>query len=659
MESIRNNTIDGDSSSGSPKDIHSLIRNQKCFLKDKGLCNPELVVNTSTLQSETTFVKKNAIRRFDSMLKKKMALARSCKDGNGPLSSTVAAPSIADKLNQEKWPVKVCNPRAGTKAQKRLQTGLQCQGRINASLFDILEESGEDSETSNSSYSSSNSSEHTEIFCQRFLYISSANSKQLEGFPLLLPPHSRDFKSDLESGARNSLPTIKTEVFKLVKLANPVIWTYVLEFFPSIVSMTLVGHLKSPLTKQYLDGVALSTMVLNLTAIGIGFGLATAMDTLCSQAYGAKKAKKLGIYLQSGLIVLGVTYLPVFLLNWYTEALLVAIGQPAQVAAFAGRFSQILLPGIPALYVYELFKKVLQAQHVVLPMVYIAVISNLVNVFLGGYLTFYTSCGFDGTAIARLVSDLVLPFSLIPYFYQHPYVLAKWWPGWHVHEAMQHVSIVLELGLPGAAMLLLEWMSFEIMAALVGLLPHSIMAITVHSVLVNVSTFAFNFFLGISVAANVLVGTYLGSNKPQHARMASMLGMVLAVLFSVVLAVVIVATRYLIPAIFINDTVSIASSGHAILYLMPYQLCDALNAVMQGVLRGTGRLSLGATINLFSYFVLGLPLGTYFAFSMGMGVPGFWAGLTIGIVFGCVVSFVKICETDWNGMADDARVRTS
>ncbi|KAI9982559.1 hypothetical protein PInf_008524 [Phytophthora infestans] len=595
-------------------------------------------------------------------------------------SSTVDLPGDATswKSNVEKWNLETLSPRVGSRIKKQFN-GPNRQACSKATLHFGSEESGDDSETSSSSYSSSSSNSPTSAVAIRIRSSSFSAADRWEAqvqqakthksrnvaeeLPLL--QYTRDSETDIESGIlleeeeTDTLPEIKTEILKLITLANPVIFTYVLEFFPALVSMTLVGHLDSPLTKQYLDGVALSTMVLNLTAIGVGFGLATAMDTLCSQAYGAGKPKKLGIYLQSGLIVLGVVMIPVFFINWYTEALLLMIGQHAQVAAFAGRFSQILLPGIPAMYVYEMLKKVMQAQNVVLPMVYIAVISNVLNLVLGVYLTFYTSLGFDGTAIARLLSEMALPLCLIPYFLRNPHIPAEWWPGWRTKEALNHLGIFLKLGIPGAVMLLFEWVSFEIMAAVIGWLPDSVVAISVHSVLVNVSTFAYNFFLGISVAANVLVGTYLGRNKPHHAKMASTLGMMLSITLSAALVVIIIATRYYIPEIFINDAVSIELAGHAMLFLMPYQMCDAVNAVMQGVLRGTGRLSLGAYINLVAYFVLGLPIGAYLAFGMDMGVEGMWLGLTGGIFFGCVVSFVKICETDWKGMADDARVRTS
>ncbi|CAH0520206.1 unnamed protein product [Peronospora belbahrii] len=576
-----------------------------------------------------------------------------------------------------KWPI--LNPRGATRINKNQTTCPNRSSCLKANVPFGLEESGDDPETSTNSYSSSCSS-HSSMNAVAIPMCSSSLSvgdrwelqhallkqSRKAGEHSLLHSYPQGLKTDIESDCllkveieSDAHPDIKTEVRKLFALAYPVTFTYVLEFFPQLVSMTLVGHLDSPLTKQYLDGVALSTMCMNLTAIGIGFGLATAMDTLCSQAYGAGKPKKLGIYFQSGLIVLGLAMIPVFIINWYTEAFLVMTGQPAQVAKFAGRFSRILLPGIPAVYVYEMVKKVMQAQNVVLPMVHIAVISNLVNLLLGIYLTFFTSLGFDSAAIARLLSEVVLPLCLIPYFMWNPHIPAEWWPGWQAKQAVHHLGTFLRLGLPGAAMMLLEWWSFEIMAAFVGWLPSSVVAISVHSVLVSVSTFAFNFFLGISVAANVLVGNYLGSNKPHHANMASTVGMILSVSLSAVIAIIIIATRYLIPKIFINDAVSIGMAEHALLFLMPYQMCDAINAVMQGVFRGTGRLLLGTYINLLAYFVIGLPFGVYLAFRMDMGVEGMWLGLTAGIFFGCVVSFIKICETNWKSMADAARVLTS
>jgi MATE family multidrug resistance protein len=50
-----------------------------------------------------------------------------------------------------------------------------------------------------------------------------------------------------------------------------------------------LGHLPDP---EALGAGTLSTMYLNITGNTVGMGLATAMDTLCSQAYGAGDKKQ-------------------------------------------------------------------------------------------------------------------------------------------------------------------------------------------------------------------------------------------------------------------------------------------------------------------------------------------------------------------------------
>jgi MATE family multidrug resistance protein len=80
---------------------------------------------------------------------------------------------------------------------------------------------------------------------------------------------------------------------------------------------------------------------------------------------------------------------------------------------------------------------------------------------------------------------------------------------------------------------------------------------------------------------------------------------------------------------------------------------------MQGVFRGTGRNVLGAYINLFAYFAIGLPFGLYLAFPLAYGVEGLWLGLTAGIFVGCIMSIYKIYNTNWEDMTDAARIRTS
>nr|CCA22348.1 Multidrug/Oligosaccharidyllipid/Polysaccharide (MOP) Flippase Superfamily putative [Albugo laibachii Nc14] len=458
-----------------------------------------------------------------------------------------------------------------------------------------------------------------------------------------------------------ALSTVSTrfELYKLIQLASPITFTYILESLPAIISLLLVSHMPCTPTQEYLDGVALSTMFINLTAITFGFGLATAMDTLCSQAFGANQCLKMGVYLQTGMLLLGCMLLPIVLVNYYTAECLMWLGQPPNIALLAGQFSRLSLPGIPCLYLYELVKKLLQAQNIVKPMVSIAILSNVVHITLGVYLTQCTALGFAGAAIARTVASAFLLFALGPYFWSCPQLIKTWWPGWDLRLAVREIGPFLKLGIPGMMMILMEWWSFEIMAIIVGVLPNSVAAISVHSIMVNISTLTFNIYLGISVACNVRVGNCMGANMPRHAKMVANLSLALSLAVSIVMAGLIFVFRTFLSQAFITEPATVDLLYHALLLLLPYQLSDAVNAVLQGVFRGIGQQTLGACINFVVYFILGLPLGTYLAFTFGYGVSGLWIGSNIGMFCGILLALIQIHRTNWKLLSDAAGARSA
>ena len=66
-------------------------------------------------------------------------------------------------------------------------------------------------------------------------------------------------------------------------------------------------------------------MYSNILGLSLGLGIATALDTLSSQAYGAAQPKMLGIYLQRSVLILGALFVPVFIVNYFTDEILKAL----------------------------------------------------------------------------------------------------------------------------------------------------------------------------------------------------------------------------------------------------------------------------------------------------------------------------------------------
>ncbi|KAE9107123.1 hypothetical protein PF010_g12382 [Phytophthora fragariae] len=453
-------------------------------------------------------------------------------------------------------------------------------------------------------------------------------------------------------------PQTSEEVKTLLKLVGPVMVTTFFEFLPGFVSIVLAGNMDSPHAPQYVNAATFSKMLLTLMSTAVGLGLASALDTLCSQAYGAKRLDKIGEYVQTGVIVLSVNLLLVFATSWYAEEIM---GQDADVARLSASFSRWMLPGIPFLYAYELTRKALQAQNILTPLVIIAVVGNAVNIGADYGLAYHTSLGFDGIAIGRSLGNMVLPLCLIPYFLWRPKHLKQWWISpWSFNVATSHLRVFLWLGIPGMLMNAMEMWGLETLSILSGLLPNSVVAVAAHSVLVNVNMLVFTIFPGLSVAANIRVGNCLGAGLPKTARLARTIALRVTFGLAATFAVFLYGFSGVIPRLFLSagDSADLASKVMAI--WSPLTVVDGLNCVSQGIFRGAGKQKSAAITNAVAYYAMGIPVGAYLAFQCDLGVEGLWFGTGIGDVLavGTLVLLMKYCWT-WEKLADQAKERAN
>ncbi|GLD97918.1 hypothetical protein PINS_up006615 [Pythium insidiosum] len=448
------------------------------------------------------------------------------------------------------------------------------------------------------------------------------------------------------------------ELWALFELAYPVAITTVLEFLPGTTSTILAGHLDSPLTKEYVDATTLATMFSNVSAYSIGFGLSSALDTLASQAYGAQRFDKIGVYFQSGLLVLGVALVPILVANYYTATFLGWLGQDAAISALAQQFARVNLVGIPCICLYDLARRVLQAQGILRPMLVLAVLSNALQVASGYVLAYRFGFGFMGVAVARTLGNVSLPLMLWLYFRWAPARLSQWWFGWDWRGAVAHVALFLRLGVPGMLMLIMEWWAYEVVAVMAGLLPNAVLAVSAHAVIMNVAYLFYMAFVGVSVAANVRIGQHLGANEPEKARAAGVLAMKMVLALSVVVSVVVFLGRDVLPTLFLDDADAIARAASALAVWAPFELAEALNCLMQGVAKGAAQQTKAALINGLSFYAVGVPLAYALAFHSGWGVEGLWVGLGLGVTTSFAALVSVYFRWNWPQLARDAQSRT-
>lgn len=491
----------------------------------------------------------------------------------------------------------------------------------------------------------------------------------LHGSPLSAVKNRSDYSSyrcsagdEIVSNAEElmgNINVVEDEFEQLVKLALPIIVTYALEVLPSVVTILFVGHVESEKIDEQIAAASLSVLLLNVTAMATGFGLATALDTLCSQAYGAGNTVRMGVYLQTSFLVLSAWYLFVYAINFNSSEILQLLGQPVAVAQLAGKFSRQLLPGVPFMYLYDLLKRVLLAQNIANPMIYVAILVNIINISLGYYLCFHTTLGFLGAAVSRAVSNICCPVIFIPYML-YSGLMTPLWAGFKWKNALDGVQEFLELGIPGMLQVCLEWWAFEAIALLCGLLPNDpVAAIGSNSLILNMSYLTWTLYSGVSGAAKIRVGNALGAGSPVRATVVWKISMILAALISLVGCFCYLAFRTKLPGLFTHEK-SIQTLTSSLMYVAAaFQVADSINCVAGGILQGSRRQVLGAKLNFIAYYFAGLPLGILFGFSMHLGVIGLWIGVTIGIYVTAIVGVKIVSESNWPQLCLQAQNRTS
>jgi len=240
----------------------------------------------------------------------------------------------------------------------------------------------------------------------------------------------------------------------------------------------------------------------------------------------------------------------------------------------------------------------------------------------------------------------------------------KTWPtggwcnsGWDV-RCLRRWPEIFRLGTPGALMLVLEWGVFEVNAFLAARLGANSLA--THSVLAQSAGLLFMAPLGMSVAVATLVGNSLGGGDAKGAKAYCYIGLCIGIVTNTIQnAIVCFLLRDIWPMLYTSDSGVRSMVSKMLIIFFFFTLPDQARANMAGSLRGMGKQMLGATINLLSYPVIGLPISWYLSSRKGMGVRGIWFGMTLGVTIAAMMTFgYLVLFVDWKKEADLAVQRS-
>jgi MATE family multidrug resistance protein len=428
-------------------------------------------------------------------------------------------------------------------------------------------------------------------------------------------------------------PGRRREIWELLALALPLAAAQIAQMLMNITDSVMMGRLST-------DALAAGSLGVNIAffQILVTQGVLTSIQPLIAQARGAGNHAVPGQVLAGGLVVALAVALPIVLVQTHINQVLIAIGEPANLARLALDYQRAFAWGVPAALVMWTLRNYLSAiekpRIIMLALISAAVLNLCLNRLLifGGF--GIPALGIAGSGYATAIVMTLLMLTFIGYIWAAG--LSPWRGGFpRQAEIARAVRIVLRIGWPIGGIYAAEMGLFFGAALIMGYF--SAAAVAANQICIGVCSITFMVPMALGQAAMVRIGLYAGAGDIARARTAGNTAIRLGVGFMMLAATVIwlearhILSLYLDPA----DPASAAvmALGLRLLALAAlFQVFDGTQTICFGVLRGLKDTRIPFYAGLFAYWGLGMPIGLGLAFGAGLGPEGIWWGFVAGLV---------------------------
>ncbi|GAX82291.1 hypothetical protein CEUSTIGMA_g9720.t1 [Chlamydomonas eustigma] len=423
-------------------------------------------------------------------------------------------------------------------------------------------------------------------------------------------------------------------------------------FAASLVGISEVGRLGF----KELSALTLGGTFFNLTGLSIVTGIATGMDGIGGQVYGAQQYSALGVLLQRASLVCCLTCLPIYLLWSQTESLLVLMGQAPDVAYMAQTYITLAAPGLMLNAVRLCCRSYFQAQGYVTPITAMTAATMFCSPVFNYTLINKFKMGLSGAALAYVAEESLLlflsVFFMAWYHFKQP-LGQRTWTGLS-REAFNGWGAYLEVAVPSMIMVCLDWWVLEIMVLLAGLGANHEdcqMQVAAMGLMFSAFTLMYYFSDGYGCAASTRVSNELGAFRPGAARLACMV----SIFLGFVSCLVGCAALYLLHPLWLPLFTSDPQVQQLVTHSLPFVVLSVIgystNTVVSGVLRGTTRTEIGMYVNFITLWIVGLPLAWLLGIYLGLASHGLWMAVAGMNVLQGSILFTQVLRFDWSSEA--------
>jgi MATE family multidrug resistance protein len=421
------------------------------------------------------------------------------------------------------------------------------------------------------------------------------------------------------------------ELKLLLVLALPLIGSGFAETAVSFFSTFFLAHLN---TEALAAGALVSWLF--FTMMVIMWGTLTAISTLVAKQYGAKNSHGCAQVLHDGLLLVAILTVPTMLILWNAAPFLLVVGQKSSTVALATPYLHALACGVgPDFFSLVLMQFIIGLGHSRVNLVFslvwvpVSIISN--------YLLIFGKWGLPALGIAGIGWGITFSFWLTTTGLVVYLLLNKRY-SLYLRELKSikqiiYIKELIAIGSPMGCMFFLEIGFFLALALLMGRMGTEVLAANQIAMQFIWQTGVIT--RGIAQAVTVRVGHLLGAKNYTKIKHSAYCGMVLAVTFLFLVALI----YWFFPEKLISLDLNVHIAQNSLIIKLAagflaiagiMQILEALRFTTFGALRGLSDTRFTLFTSILNSWVIGLPLGYYLAYYLGFAGNGLWWGTVIG-----------------------------
>ena len=435
---------------------------------------------------------------------------------------------------------------------------------------------------------------------------------------------------------RRTNPWILEEIIYLIVLALPASIECFTEGLQMKLSNVFIGRVSGSNISLMLSALFIGQTVIGVVSYPIAEGFGVYVNILCSQAYGAKQYKLVGLYFYRALFMAALTCFPVFTIYISVRPIVYFLFQDLELAQYAGSFTDVLCFGYPAYLYYKIGFRFLQALNIVWGPVLYLIIGNILNGVIQYILIFQYNKNIEGAAAGYVISNYLvalLVFTHIQLSHVHSTIAQKW--------SIEYITNWLHTA---------KYALFTILQTLVSSIPLSIFPIIfiglmandkrelgIYSILFSIGWVFSLGTMGFSSAITIRVGHLLGENQPGKAKKAGMVGIIFGQLLLIVCNLLLLVLSGTLSQLFTTDATLVKELTWNI-RIFSILLNGNIFFIGQGVMNATCKQGIQTVLKVLFQIIIGSILSALLVYYVE------WKALSIFMQFAVVstISFIIV-----------------